>query len=318
MKKLYTLLCALFLGASMTMFAKPVTNTTTSTDYDDLASAISAVNANDELKLNEDVTVAASITTPTDKAFTINGNGKKIISNVAADKVLIYVKNVVTFNNVTFDGNSIESSQYLLEASGSGIVVKLNDVTFTNAKTTHERGLVCAKGSGKFSINNVTFDTTCSIPEGRGFLFNGTKDSEILGNNTCSIFVEQRIKVMGELTNTTPIKVTVNNPTVGTLYIMGDSTNDFAKNAANFIDKFTCGNTGYKFVKSSKAGHAYELILAEDESTGISEVAADGEGVVNVYNMQGVVVRANVSSANAAEGLAPGLYIMGGKKVLVR
>lgn len=42
MRKLYTTLCALFVSASTCLFAAPVVNTTTSVEYDDLASAIEA------------------------------------------------------------------------------------------------------------------------------------------------------------------------------------------------------------------------------------------------------------------------------------
>lgn len=52
--------------------------------------------------------------------------------------------------------------------------------------------------------------------------------------------------------------------------------------------------------------------------TGIDSVTADAETFVNVYTMQGVLVRANVNAAEAAEGLTPGMYIIGAKKVLVK
>lgn len=45
---------------------------------------------------------------------------------------------------------------------------------------------------------------------------------------------------------------------------------------------------------------------------------AFGENLVNVYNMQGVLIRANVMAKDATNGLAAGLYIIGKKKVIVR
>lgn len=55
--------------------------------------------------------------------------------------------------------------------------------------------------------------------------------------------------------------------------------------------------------------------------TAIEAVGADGGDVnapVNVYNLQGVAVRTNALPAEALDGLAPGIYIVAGKKVFKR
>ena len=44
----------------------------------------------------------------------------------------------------------------------------------------------------------------------------------------------------------------------------------------------------------------------------------DEPSIVNVYNTQGQLVRINVDRANATSGLPAGIYIVGGKKVIVR
>lgn len=55
-----------------------------------------------------------------------------------------------------------------------------------------------------------------------------------------------------------------------------------------------------------------------DELVTLLEVAeaAAAPAVVNVYNLQGMVVKAGVSEADALEGLPRGLYIVNGKKVV--
>ena len=40
--------------------------------------------------------------------------------------------------------------------------------------------------------------------------------------------------------------------------------------------------------------------------------------VVDVYSLQGVLVRKNVKSANAVKGLPAGIYVIGGQKVIVK
>lgn len=56
------------------------------------------------------------------------------------------------------------------------------------------------------------------------------------------------------------------------------------------------------------------------QQSGIENIVAeaDANATVNVYNIAGQQVRANVLPAEATEGLAPGFYIVGSKKVLVK
>ncbi|MBR5639475.1 MAG: dockerin type I repeat-containing protein [Muribaculaceae bacterium] len=51
--------------------------------------------------------------------------------------------------------------------------------------------------------------------------------------------------------------------------------------------------------------------------TAISEIGTDGEGV-NVYDMCGVLVRQGVNPVEATQGLPTGVYVINGKKVLVK
>ncbi len=52
------------------------------------------------------------------------------------------------------------------------------------------------------------------------------------------------------------------------------------------------------------------------QSTGVSAVKADADAC-NVYDLQGRLV-SRQSSATSTEGLRPGLYVRGGKKVVVK
>lgn len=51
--------------------------------------------------------------------------------------------------------------------------------------------------------------------------------------------------------------------------------------------------------------------------TAIAQVGTDGEGV-NVYDMKGVLLRQGVNPAEATKGLPTGVYVINGKKVLVK
>ncbi len=51
--------------------------------------------------------------------------------------------------------------------------------------------------------------------------------------------------------------------------------------------------------------------------TAISQLGSDNQGV-NVYDMKGVLLRRGVNPAEATKGLPTGVYVIGGKKVLVK
>lgn len=60
------------------------------------------------------------------------------------------------------------------------------------------------------------------------------------------------------------------------------------------------------------------VYFSKNITVGVDAVAMDGDAVVNVYNMQGMTVRTGVAATEATLDLKPGLYIIGGKKVLVK
>ncbi len=59
--------------------------------------------------------------------------------------------------------------------------------------------------------------------------------------------------------------------------------------------------------------------MIEVSSLGIDDIESDNaDNLVNVYNFQGALVKSNVRLGEAFDGLNPGLYIVGGKKYLVK
>lgn len=71
------------------------------------------------------------------------------------------------------------------------------------------------------------------------------------------------------------------------------------------------------FIKGVGANVVKVYYPTEGAGSGIAGIAAENK-VVNVYDLAGRVVRHNVESANAVNGLAKGIYIVNGKKVLVK
>ena len=56
----------------------------------------------------------------------------------------------------------------------------------------------------------------------------------------------------------------------------------------------------------------------DDGTTGVEGIAAEEDALVDVYTIGGVMVRSQVAASGATDGLAKGLYIVGGKKVVVK
>ena len=71
------------------------------------------------------------------------------------------------------------------------------------------------------------------------------------------------------------------------------------------------------FIKGGGANVVKVYYPTEGAGSGIAGIAAEKKNV-NVYDLAGRVVRHNVESANAVNGLAKGIYIVNGKKVLVK
>jgi len=53
-----------------------------------------------------------------------------------------------------------------------------------------------------------------------------------------------------------------------------------------------------------------------DVSTGIGDIISTENSIVNVYNLQGIIVKRGVNEENALDGLARGIYIVNGKKIV--
>lgn len=75
--------------------------------------------------------------------------------------------------------------------------------------------------------------------------------------------------------------------------------------------------TDKEFIINGGGANVVKVYYPSETESGIAGIAAEKE-IVNVYDLAGRVVRHNIDSANAVNGLAKGIYIVNGKKVLVK
>lgn len=90
---------------------------------------------------------------------------------------------------------------------------------------------------------------------------------------------------------------------------------------AENLTALTNGDGTFRVVKSGWAsGHVTGIKLYNDDNTtAITDIFTDGEdAAVDVYTVNGILVRSEVKASDATSGLTPGIYIIGGKKVLVK
>lgn len=127
--------------------------------------------------------------------------------------------------------------------------------------------------------------------------------------------------------------VDYNNSTSGgeqTFYLLSHSGSGVSPNPTFTVTKENQGKSitltattnlfwGYEKSAGSWSGFFLRNMVLQytEPQNAVGTIEAQGEKVVNVYNMQGVRIRANVMEQDATENLPAGLYIVGGKKVLV-
>lgn len=83
---------------------------------------------------------------------------------------------------------------------------------------------------------------------------------------------------------------------------------------ADGLEAFTAGSTEIKSLAAWSLRSSGQAGIDDIEISG----DAQADALVDVYSMQGVCLRSRVARSEATAGLEPGIYIVGGAKVLVR
>lgn len=105
----------------------------------------------------------------------------------------------------------------------------------------------------------------------------------------------------------------------GPIVTFNNSGNVVVPTAAQLWDGVdVANNSGYvKYVQITETADAY-ITLPAEMSTGIAGNIVDANAKVDVYTLSGVKVRQSVKAGNATNGLPAGIYVVGGRKVLVK
>ncbi|MDO4319129.1 MAG: glycosyl hydrolase [Bacteroidales bacterium] len=67
------------------------------------------------------------------------------------------------------------------------------------------------------------------------------------------------------------------------------------------------------------SGIRISTVTLRSAGSGVDDIAVDGDNItVNVYTLQGIMVRENVPASEATAGLPAGIYVAGGRKIVVK
>ncbi len=122
--------------------------------------------------------------------------------------------------------------------------------------------------------------------------------------------------------NDTVVKVTNNGMTFAGVLTAADSLNAegekvFALNADNAfapVNDKVCAAFRAIMFGNSKAEML--TLVIDNKVTGIVDASLDFNKLVDVYNIEGKLIRSRVAAASALNGLGSGIYIINGKKVI--
>ena len=153
--------------------------------------------------------------------------------------------------------------------------------------------------NGTTSITNsaeVTIASTMSNPPAQAFRVFNTDGSD------------------GALLENEDLTVTWNGTYVTTPMVDGmksfNTKGDFGDHTASTIAAFRA----YIVSSSASNNNAIDIELVYDGVTSVYSVTSAAVGKVDVYSAEGRLVRRQVSSESALDGLAPGVYVISGKK----
>ena len=165
--------------------------------------------------------------------------------------------------------------------------------------------------------NNATaivLDKVTELEAGVPYIFNATSDKLVAIYNGNAVQTAGKANGMVGSFEGTDVEKGMYLLKDNKIGRVGDAGGDIAANRAYF-------NLTEMGVYSGEVGVNQRLVSLEgqdDGTTGVDGIAAEDNALVDVYTIGGVQVRSQVAASEATDGLAKGLYIVNGKKTVVK
>ncbi len=211
----------------------------------------------------------------------------------------------ITSINITDVAISAASNAAVIVASNRGLVkdCSVSNGTITTTKFGSCSGGVCAANSGEIQNCSVGKDLKISTDDIIAGGVCGLNTNTISNNTTYAIDFEGNLL-----------------PEVGS----GDSSITDTNQTRGAFYLETLSNTEVDDAVTRASIEAFLTHFLLNEETGIQSINVQEEkdsslsSHFDIFDLQGRVVRKHAPAANPIQGLNPGIYIMNGKKVIVR
>lgn len=226
--------------------------------------------------------------------------------------------------------NGMQGKQFIFSPSFANVnVAFLQPAKFNRGQTLKE--FQVRKYNGKYTIVGLTLNDY-KLPQTTTATEQSVEIPRMLSSTNLDNYINKIVQVYGRI-DTEHMTVKMDNSTT-TFTLTNPFTNGpqpgktMAKTAINaqWLYGYPLPNIydelGYVAGILSKDGENYSLAMTtvsmDDPITGVETKEIDADAIVDVYNMQGIVVRREVKYGEATRSLPAGLYIVAGKKVIVR
>lgn len=236
-------------------------------------------------------------------------------SGVSASCTITVQEPVVLVTSVTLSETSatlIVGDTFQLEATVSPEDATDTSLTWTSSKpsvaTVDANGLVTAVAEGKVTI-------TAKANDGSG------------KKATCTITVEKAVVLVGEIVlDQTVAELEVGKTLQLTASVLPADADDATVtwsssdetlatvSASGLVEALAVGEVVITATANDESGISASCTITIKPDSGIEGVRVDSMGAADIYTLSGVKVRL---AGETLEGLTPGLYIVGGNKVII-
>ena len=273
--------------------------------------------------------------------------------NICFEDVTTLKKLSVTYCNITNDDKVWDMSNMdTVSFSLSGSELKVKKLVFPNAKYISSLNL------GSKKLNHLVLMNVEAIKDSKGYLYYGEADTisvypkQNLGNK---LFAGSYIKVLNWLNEDIPfaesmeeyanridvlnlgnakavgirgVMYSLKNRKTESLILLSTPTPPEVLSVVLYDDYpakvklYVPAGSGETYRNHEKWGVIPNIIEYDvngpDPTSGIGNIVSDNQSSVDVYTLQGVLVRKGVKRDEATQGLPQGVYIVGGEKVIVK
>ena len=187
------------------------------------------------------------------------------------------------------DSIVIVYENFVMGASAGNYRYK-TDITTSNGKVTS-----LAEDAQKIVLEEGVVDGTFAFNVGNGYLAASSSSSNYLATAS-------------SLDANGSWLIAIGNDALAIITAQGDKTRNILQYNTS-SPRFSC----YKGTQKSVNIYAKSPV-----ATGIEEIVTENCTSVDIYTLTGVCIRHKANAANALEGLAKGIYIIGNRKVVVK